>query len=359
VTAHKRRRDESESEYSEGERDYDHREEDDERVEWAESKDQIRELTAHDVNKIKFGRSLLAKFCHHPNFEEAVVGSFVRVNVGFNRDKQTYVYRVCRVKSLVNAKPYKFLNRTVDQSLLVANGPSERTIEMGICSDNYVTDEEFKWWKDYMESADLALPSVRRIQKKYDELLALQQRVLSPEEVEEMIKKRQGLSGNTGGMGADVVVSKSMLQEKRAIALEKNDFVALERIDFEIEQIDRAMNKNKRKSELDKLAKVNERNRRRNLDEIRRAEIRAQEMRRKALKEPNAASVADPFSRHRTQPRLFYESNSKSATPVPEGKTEEPQMEIGVEPVSSVTAKKTAAMDDMIASLDIDVEIEI
>lgn len=368
--AHKRRRDESESEYSEGDGygrrgDYDDDEygSDDDRVEWADSaKEQSRELTAHDINKIRFGRTLLANYAHHPSFEDAVIGSFVRVNVGFNRDKQAYVYRVCRVKELATVKPYKFLNRTVDQSLVVTNGPSERTIEMGICSDKDVTEEEFKWWKDYMEASDLTLPSLRRLQKKYDELLAMQQRVLTPAEVDEMIRKRQSLAGGAGGgsTGTDIVVTKSMLQEQRAVALERNDFDALEEIDHKIEQIERVMNKNKRRSELDKLAKVNERNRRRNLDEIRRAEIRAQEQRRKALKEPNAGAASDPFSRHRTLPRLFYESKSQSATPAPETKAEKPVEESNNDTDTSVPpAKKTAAMDDTIASLDIDIEIEI
>jgi RNA polymerase-associated protein RTF1 len=323
-----------------------------EKVEWAESKPQ-KEITVNDINKIQWGKTLFSKFCHNPGFEEVVVGCFVRVNIGFNREKQTYVYRACQVKRLVDCKPYTFENRTVDQNLVVAHGTSEKTFEMAVCSDKSITEEEFNWWKGVMEKAGLGLPSLRRMDRKYDELKTFQSRTLTAAEINDMIKRRQELTGNT--LGANTVIEKSMLQQKRAIAVENGRLEELEEIDRQIEDIDRILNKTKRRVDMDKLAKVNERNRKSNLEEIRRAEVLAVETRRKeALNHKSNSS--NPFNRLRTSARIFYESTSpRPESPKPE-QSEKPEEDQKDE---TMIKKKTATLDELIADLDIPLEVEI
>ena len=338
--------------------------ESDEEVEWAKSEEPIRDITAADINKVRFGKTLLAKFVHYPNFEDVVANCFVRVNIGFNRERQTNTYRVCQVKGISKApKPYKFLNRTVDFGLKVTHGASEKTFEMGICSDGAITEDEFRWWKNSMQQSNLLLPSARKIDKKFKELSEFQNRKLSSEEINEMIIKRQQHAASS--LGANTVIEKSVLLQRRVIALENGDYEELEQIDQRLEQLDSILNKSSRQkqNELDRLAQVNLRNRKANLEGIRRAEIIAQENRRKALSDKK--DVPDPFSRLRTSARIFYESRSSSATPAPEqnnnnnnnnnNHNNDSEQKSEVDKRKNVIPRKK--VDDVIASIDLDIEI--
>lgn len=335
-------------------------EEDDERVEWAEAKETKRALQVNDLNKTRFGKTLLAKYCHYPGFENAIVGSFVRVNIGYDHETQANTYRVCVVKGLQNVKPYTFLNRTVDSMLLVAHGRSERAFEMGICSDQPITDKEFDRWKRTLEEQDLSLPSVKKIDRKYKELVELQNHQLTSEEVNEMIKKRQQFSGSS--VGANAVIEKSMLQQQRVIAMEKGDFAEVEKVDERLDNLERVIQRNQKQtgeSEMDKLAKVNERNRRLNVERVRRAEVQANENRRKAAAMGNRS--ADPFSRLRTRSKIFYETNRKPKEQTDENKEgEKVASEEQDETRKNLMAKKKLSrVDDLIANLDIQLEIEV
>lgn len=328
--------------------------EDEDRVEWADSA-KTRDLTVDDVNKIRFGKSLLAQFCHYPEFEQVIQGCFVRVNIGMNQDKQTFTYRVCQVKKVVASnKPYTFLNRTVDESLLVAHGSSEKVFEMGICSDKPVTEEEFRWWKSVMRKKNLTVPSVKSIDRKLATLVEMQKRSLTPEELDEIIKRRQTLS--KGSLGANTVIEKSVLQQKRQVALEAGDFAQVDSIDTQIAAVDRLLNRGTKRAEIDRLAKVNERNRIANMNEIRRAEVISQEARRKA--ELAKTDVNNPFARLRTSARIFYGSSRPAASSHAETAAQE-QASVETAEQKLAVSKKLAAVDDVIASLDIGLEIEL
>lgn len=347
-------------------------EEDDERVEWADSKskDSKRSIQLNDLNKIKFGKTLLAKYCHYPGFEHAIVGAYVRINIGYDHETQSNIYRVCLVKGLQQTnKPYSFLNRTVDSNLLVAHGRSERAFEMGICSDQSITEKEFERWKRVLEEQDLSLPSVKKLDRKYKDLVELQNHQLTSDEVNEMIQKRQKFSENS--LGANAVIEKSMLQQQRVIAMEKGDFKEVESIDERLDNIERSIQRNQRQADtgMDKLAKVNERNRRSNVERVRKAEIKANENRRKAAMGQDVAS--DPFSRLRTSAKTFYESNrtpkERAAAQKAAEEEEEARRSAANEQEeaqsharkSMMAKKKLSRVDDLIANLDIELEIEV
>jgi RNA polymerase-associated protein RTF1 len=277
-----------------------------------------------------------------------------------NRDKQTFTYRVCQVKKVVpSAKPYTFLNRTVQESLLVAHGNSEKVFEMGICSDKPITEEEFNWWKSIMKKKNSVLPSTRAVERKLNRLVDMQRRTLTSEEIDLIIKRRQTLS--SGALGANTVIEKSVLQQKRQVALEAGDFAAVDEIDNQIASLDRILNRTSKRAEIDRLAKVNERNRRANMDDIRKAEVVAQEARRKA---ELAKDTSNPFARLRTSAKIFYESRTDSPTQIQvEAAAAAAAAEDEKASVESIRGKvktgKLSAVDDVIAGLDIGLEIEL
>lgn len=359
---------ESEGEQSESEDDNEYSQDSDQgrEVEWAEEK-KPKELTFSELNKIRFGRTLFAKYCHNPGFENAVIGTFVRINIGYDREKQTTVYRVCEVKGLQKSKSYKFLNRTADESIVVASGRNERAFEMGICSDSPFTEDEFRWWKQSLLKDEIALPSVKRIERKLQELMDFKSHVLTPEEVNDLIQRRQKLSNSTG---VGVVLEKTQLQQDRIIALENNDEDLVEQIDHKIAVIDSKLsNTNKMQSPLDKLAQVNVRNRRANQSGVRKAELKANEERRKS---GGSSVTGNPFSRLRTTARVFYQSEADREAMQARQVEEEALLKAKATEEKKRQEKEKAAMllrkttslasnevDDMIASIDIRLEIEI
>lgn len=337
------------------------------KVEWDEPK-KAREITVNDLNKIRFGRTLFSKFCHNPGFSDTVVGTFVRINIGYDRAKQQTVYRICEVKGLQRTKPYKFLNRTADESIVVASGRNERAFEMGICSDSPFTEDEFRWWKHSLLKDEIALPSAKKIERKLQELVAFKKRDLTPEEVNELIQRRQALSNSTG---VAVVLEKTTLQQQRAIALEQGDLDKVEELDAQIAAIERKISSasSKVQSPLDKLAAVNQRNRRVNQIGIRRAELKATEDRRKTA---GSASAGNPFSRLKTNARVFYESEAdRAASKARQAEEEELARKTAQAEKERLEKEKAAAatrkssllasneVDDMIAQIDIRLEIEI
>lgn len=319
----------------------------------------------HELNKIRFGRTLFAKYCHNPGFENAAIGTFVRINIGNNRDAA--VYRICEIKGLQKTKPYKFQNRTTDESLVVASGRNERAFEMGICSDSPFTEDEFRWWKQNLIKDEIQLPSVKRIERKLKELMEFKSQVLTPEEVNELIQRRQRLSNSTG---VGVVLEKASLQQQRIIALEQHNEELVEQLDRKLSAIDNKLKATTYvQSPLDKLAQVNVRNRKANQSGVRRAELKANEERRKTA---GSSVTGNPFSRLRTTARVFYESEAdKEASlarmaeeeALAKKKAEEEQARKEKEKAAAALRKSSAMassqVDDMIAAIDIRLEIEI
>lgn len=319
----------------------------DREVEWDEGdqQEEVKPLSASDLNRIRFGKTLLAKYCYYPNFEAAVTGSFVRVNIGYNHQKQQNVYRVCQVRKLVKVnKVYTFMDRAIDQVLLVSHAGSERQVEMGIASDSPITGSEFEYWKHAMEQAQLSLPQRHRVDSKFSEMRELR-RALTSQEIEEMVQRRQKLIGSKG---ANTVLEYSVLQEQREQALEQGNKALVEELDARLASIEEkaaVRTASAADDKLSKLASVNERNRRNNVAEIRKAEIQAQAERRKS----GNVIKADPFSRLRTTARIYYNDDGEEPAPVVESSTVETEE-------SKVTM---SALDKIIAGLDIKLEIEI
>lgn len=319
----------------------------DREVEWdeGEKREEVKPLSASDLNRIRFGKTLLAKYCYYPNFEAAVTGSFVRVNIGYNHQKQQNVYRVCQVIKLVKVnKVYTFMDRVIDQVLLVSHAGSERQIEMGIASDSPITASEFEYWKNAMEQAQRSLPQRYRVDAKFNEMRELR-RALTSQEIEEMVQRRQAL---TGSKGANTVLERSVLQEQREQALEQGNKALVVELDERLASLDEkaaVRTASAADDKLSKLASVNERNRRNNVAEIRKAEIQAQAERRKS----GNVIKADPFSRLRTTARIYYNDDGEEPAPVVESSTTETEE-------SKVTM---SALDKIIAGLDIKLEIEI
>lgn len=321
-------------------------------VEWDSPSDSEAEtnVTLSDINRLRWGKTLFARYAQYPEFESSVTGCFVRVNIGVDRHRQP-VYRLCIVRKVVKHKPYSFLNRTVDEAIVAAMGKSERTIVFSICSDSAVSQDEFDYWSQTMRDAKLPLPTRRRAEAKFGEIRALSKRVLTSAEIDALVARRAELNG-VRGAGAVLVKADLVQQRERAVA--DGDSETVQAIDARLAQY--SLNESEPSQKQDSatvLQRVNERNRRANVETVRRAEIQHNAERRRA----GTAAKADPFSRLRTTAKIFYRADME----LPSEKTD------GVEAEAAEAAQlatdrpvdSLAVMDDLIASLDVKLEIVI
>jgi len=124
-----------------------------------------------------------------------------------------------------------------------------------------------------------------------------------------LARKSQLQSGKSSGM---ITVERSGLNAARTLALRRNDLEEVTQIDARLAALGDPV-KSRSEEAVDPLAKVNERNRKANMEAVRRAELAEAERKRRERKLAAAGTlvpVLDPSARLKTVPRLF-----NSATP--------------------------------------------
>ena len=227
-----------------------------------------------------------------------------------------------------------------------------------------------------MDTAQEPIPSLRTIERKIQEIKDLTNKTLSQEEFKEMIKRRNDLNPNV--MTATVRIK--ALTEQRKVADVDHDESEVSRIDREIEQLEAVLSgaknplslQKREETQMERLARLNQQNRKTNMQEIRKAELaekRRNMMAAKAMATNggNASVFMDPFARVKTRAKVFHEETnidelfgsdndggSKEGTPAP---TSTPA-ELKNSTLSS-GAKKKMGVDDVVANMGLDIDIEI
>lgn len=280
------------------------------RVDWAKEKVGPREVTLADINKIRVGRNQCAKFLYYPEFKETIKECVARFNIGLNRQTNQPIYRMVKILTVEpGRKPYKLDGSYVSIYAVCSVGKGQpKKVGMDFFSNSPLTQEEFDKFKSYEDSKMLS----KKIEKKYSQLKSMATRSLSNDESKKVITKKQTLNRNY--VGANAVARRSELTANLQIAQQANDSNEIARIEHELSKYQNARQKDSEmKTKYDKLSsldKVNERNRRQNQDLIRKAELMASEKRKKEL---NTGVTSNPFSRLKTNVRLYYQNAQEEA----------------------------------------------
>jgi RNA polymerase-associated protein RTF1 len=129
----------------------------------------------------------------------------------------------------------------------------------------------------------------------------------SQNDIAAMLRRKSQLQGDAGKSQANrVTLERARLKQARMLALRRNDKAEVAMLDAQLEELAVESSPTKPEPTEDAsalLAKVNERNRKANLDAIRRAEL--QEAERKRRERRGTPTVPDPSGRLRTIPRMF------------------------------------------------------
>ncbi|KAI0315298.1 hypothetical protein OF83DRAFT_365195 [Amylostereum chailletii] len=275
--------------------------------------------TQDDLQTISLSRDMIAKHCMAPWFEDYVKGTWVRYLIGSEDNRP--VYRLCEIQSLAASlvKPYQVNNQTVNQAFDLKHGKSAKTFPMDKVSNSPVTQREFDRLVKVCETDHVKLPTKSAVEKKRTQMTKLENQIMTESDITNMLQRKRALqSGNKASSGS-WILERTRITQARILAVERGDADLIKTLDKKLAEIE--ANKPRAAAPTDAndisviLAKVNERNRKANMEATRKAEQAESERKRRERRlaaSGTATPTLDPSARLKTLPRMF---ESRSGTP--------------------------------------------
>lgn len=307
-------------EYEEDEDDEEEEEEDDRdddsaygdsEVVWGSGKSKFKpksfvRATVVDINRIRVGRGFLMKYLYYRNFADTVAKTFGKINVGMDRKTRTPIYRAVQIDEVVNhpAKQYRVGDGKTDIYLLVSqNRTQTKEFPITVFSDGDITAEEFERYAVEVGKTNEDVPYVDDVNEKAEQLHALMNSGLSNKDIDEMVSKKQKLQ--KGMRAYDAVYQKSKVRDELRVARQEGNTGRVKELLERLNQLEKILYKDNERasqSSSSSMSKVNERNRKLNLTNIRKAEVASS-----ILRKTTDVVEGDPFSRLKTTTRIFYQ----------------------------------------------------
>lgn len=266
-----------------------------------------------------------------------------------------------------------------------AHGKAQKDWPLITCSNSPFTEGEWLRYKRVCEDDKITIPTVEELSKKKEAIKALENRTWTDAEITERLK-RQGLLN--GRANAQALAK----YKEQLYAAQKNEnwdkIRELEDIIMKLEppkQLAYGTSLQKKvptgavkESDMDRIARHNAEQRRKNNEEIKAAELRERAERRRqdaALARGDSSVVVDTSRRVKTRAVLTHDVNNPSGTTTPKGvSTPSEKKDVVVEKVLPHIAKlqaemnakkgfgqisKTLTDDDVIGAMDLGIDIEL
>ncbi|EIW79650.1 plus-3-domain-containing protein [Coniophora puteana RWD-64-598 SS2] len=281
-------------------------------------------ITRYDLMAIRVSRDMLARHCLAPWFEDYVKGAWVRYLIGNEKDGQP-VYRICEISGLAMnlTKPYKINDTLIDRAIELKHGKSVRAFNMDKVSNSDFPEKEWDRLKYACLTDHVAMPTRRAIEKKKEQMARLVSQRMTDSDITAMLARKNQLSSGVQSAAA-ITMERSRLNQARTLALRRQDAVEVAEIDVKLAALPEVAAT--RVAEEDDLAarllKVNERNRKANMEAVRKAELLEAERKRKERKLANAngsgvSTPVDPSARLRTIPKMFSDQSRDTSVDLP------------------------------------------
>ncbi|KAI0752664.1 plus-3-domain-containing protein [Daedaleopsis nitida] len=254
-------------------------------------------ITLEDLKTCCLSRSKIARYCMAPWFDEYVKGAWVRYLIGneTNAPNSPPVYRICEVSDISpnTVKPYQIDDQMVNQELELKHGDSVRRFPMDKISNGPIDPKEFERLTKTCETDKVKLPTKRQLEKKAAQLHKFATQPMTESDIASMLARKQAINSSKLSP-AFLTMERSRLQQARTLAIRRQDYAEVEAIDAKLVEVTASLpsRETKEESSSDILAKLNERNRRLNQEQVRKAE-RA-EMERKRRERQLRAGTATP-----------------------------------------------------------------
>lgn len=275
----------------------------DDSVKWAEE-DLDRKIGLNDFNKIKIGRSFVAKFCFYPDFNELIKGCYGRVNVSVDKHNGNPVYRMVRIEKVFLQKPYNLGKFYTNQYFGVTQGKDRKVFQMNFFSDGAITQSEYERYMKSLEKSDASQPSVHILNNKSKELNEFVSQPLTSQLTDQIVRNRMIFNKKLSGTNA--VLEKSVLKDKLQYAKDRNSEKDVAKYSYQLKNLEKRLSSYEKYHENDhtgtkKLDALTSKNRRVNLDKIRSTEVH------KRVDPMDFDAKSDPFSRLKTRTKIYYQ----------------------------------------------------
>ncbi|KAI1468021.1 plus-3-domain-containing protein [Daldinia caldariorum] len=361
---------------------------------------EVKEIPLADIRdfeRIRLGRSRFAQVCFYPGFDKAITGCYVRIALGPGSDGSN-VYRMALIKGFTQGKPYAMeksngQNFVTDQYVIAAHGKSEREWPFISCSDSPFTEAEFNRYKKVCQDEGVIFPKRPTLDAKIDDINALVNRSWTDAEVNAKIERERSLLSKFTPTERNRLLelieeAKRRGDDARVSELQdKLDSLETPRLAFKTSLTPSNKSTSSTPSQQERLAALNAENRRRNVEAVRKAQLME-----KAKARQIEARVArgedvneDTSRRLRTKPKFRQDINGPTeqkstigsgastpanGTPKQSAATKAPVLphiqklqiqnhQSGKDKKGIPQIHKPIVDDDIIAALDLDIEVEI
>lgn len=328
---------------------------DSESEEEEDEKETKENITLEELNSARISRDELEKWCYAPFFSSTITGCFARLGIGFDSNKN-YVYRITQILDVTDYhKTYKINKTIIKKALILGHGKAKKRFGMDIISNGPFTEQEYNRYMAVMRNEQQPLPTSDFIKERVKKIQEARDHKFTSQEISEMVKEKKQLLK----MPLNVAMEKATLILRKEKAEQEGNEAEIENVNNQLLELDNmADEKTKLVDEkLDNWTKLNERNRKMNAIESRKAELQASQEKKKIGRDD-----FDPFARRKCMPThvVAVSDLSRMNTPEVEEKVETPEDTVP----ESATIKVNSAnpikhfSSALIESDDFDVEID-
>ncbi|KAI0891355.1 plus-3-domain-containing protein [Annulohypoxylon nitens] len=327
-----------------------------------------------DIERIRLGRTRFAQVCFYPGFDEAITGCYVRVSLGPGPDGVP-VYRMAVIKGFTQGRPYAMTKPNgqsfvTDQYIKAAHGKSERDWPFVICSDSPFTDAEFNRYKKVCQDEGVLFPRRPTLDAKITDINALIDHTWTNTEVNAKIERERALlskfqSTDRNRLIKSIEEAKERGDDAQVSELQDRlDSLETPRLAFRTSLTQSSKPTNSAPSQQERLAALNAENRRRNVEAVRKAQI-SEKAKARQIEARTASGEQKP-----TPTNGSGASTPINGTPKQNSVTKQPLLphlqklqaqnhQTGKDKKGIPQIHKPIADDDIIASLELDIEVEI
>ncbi|KAF8581111.1 plus-3-domain-containing protein [Ramaria rubella] len=310
-------------------------------------------ITLDDFEKIRLSRHQIAKNYYTPWFEDWVAGAWVRYLIGSDEVTRQPIYRICEVKCVApgTVKPYKVNDIVVDRMFDLKHGKAQKLWPIDKVSDSAFTQKEFDRIVQTLEKDKVELPNRRFLEKKAEQLIKLPTTSLTEADITAMVARKSALNPNNVAV-SQAFAHKAKLTQERNLALARQDYKEAAQFEHELEELAAKQQTSGRRGQdgtADLMARVNERNRKANLDAVRKAEAEQAIRKRQERKAAAAAAanggpnpVFDVSARLKTVPKIHHKSRTGTPLGTPKLRTND-SAERSVSPLPPLSSSSLAA----------------
>ncbi|KAI2624835.1 plus-3-domain-containing protein [Hypoxylon sp. NC1633] len=352
-----------------------------------------------DIERVRLGRSRFAHVCFYPGFDEGIAGCYVRIALGPGSDGAN-VYRMALIKGFTKGKPYAMekangQNFVTDQYVRAAHGKSERDWPFISCSDSSFSEAEFNRYKKVCQDENVIFPRKPMLEAKIDNINALVNRSWTDAEVNAKIERERTLRDRYNPTERNRLLDSIEEARRRgddaqvSELQDRLDSLETPRLAFKTTLAPSNKPTNSTPSQQDRLAALNAENRRRNAERVRKAQV-MEKARARHIEERLARGEEvqeDTSRRLRTKPKFMQDvagsveqkstainssgaSTPANGTPKQSSTTKAPLLphlqklqvqnhQTGRDKRGIPQIHKPLVDDDIIAALDLDIEVDI